>query len=100
MKKIYRAMAGFFLAALLAVGLASLFTTGSGTDGASTKKPEFSMQALLDGTFISQLETYYANTFPMRDTLLKANGKQRRQKKSRHRAINFFHAPALLEAEI
>ena len=73
MKKIYRAMAGFFLAALLAVGLASLFTTGSGTDGASTKKPEFSMQALLDGTFISQLETYYANTFPMRDTLLKAN---------------------------
>ena len=31
------------------------------------------MQALLDGTFISQLETYYANTFPMRDTLLKAN---------------------------
>ena len=57
MKKIYRAMAGFFLAALLAVGLASLFTTGSGTDGASTKKPEFSMQALLDGTFISQLET-------------------------------------------
>ena len=73
MKKIYRAMAGFFLAALLAVGLASLFTTVSGTDGASTKKPEFSMQALLDGTFISQLETYYANTFPMRDTLLKAN---------------------------
>ncbi len=40
MKKIYRAMAGFFLAALLAVGLASLFTTGSGTAGASTKKPE------------------------------------------------------------
>lgn len=73
MKKIYRAMAGFFLAALLAVGLVSFFTTGSGTDGASTKKPEFSMQALLDGTFISQLETYYANTFPMRDTLLKAN---------------------------
>ena len=31
------------------------------------------MQALLDGTFISQLETYYANTFPMRYTLLKAN---------------------------
>ena len=73
MKKIYRAMAGFFLAALLAVGLASLFTTGSGTDGANTEKPKFSMQALLDGTFISQLETYYANTFPMRDTLLKAN---------------------------
>ena len=29
MKKIYRAMAGFFLAALLAVGIVSLFTTGS-----------------------------------------------------------------------
>ena len=74
MKKIYRAMAGFFLAALLAVGLASLFTTGSGTDGASTKKPEFSMQALLDGTFISQLETYYANTFPMRDITIRLPG--------------------------
>ena len=73
MKKIYRAMAGFFLAALLAVGLVSLFTTGSGTVGVNTQKPQFSMQALLDGTFISQLETYYANTFPMRDTLLKAN---------------------------
>ena len=73
MKKIYRAMAGFFLAALLAVGIVSLFTTGSGTVGVNTQKPQFSMQALLDGTFISQLETYYANTFPMRDTLLKAN---------------------------
>ena len=59
MKKIYRAMAGFFLAALLAVGLASLFTTGSGTDGASTKKPEFSMQALLDGTFKPIMRTRF-----------------------------------------
>ena len=40
MKKIYRAMAGFFLAALLAVGLVSLFTTGSRTDGANTESPE------------------------------------------------------------
>ena len=73
MKKIYRAMAGIILALLLAIGLASLFTTGVGSDGADTSKPQFSMQALLDGTFISKLETWYTNTFPMRDTLLKAN---------------------------
>ena len=53
MKKIYRAMAGIILALLLAIGLASLFTTGVGSDGADTSKPQFSMQALLDGTFIS-----------------------------------------------
>lgn len=73
MKKIYRAMAGIILALLLAIGLASLFTTGVGSDGADTSKPQFSMQALLDGAFISKLETWYTNTFPMRDTLLKAN---------------------------
>ena len=33
MKKIYRAMAGIILALLLAIGLASLFTTGVGCDG-------------------------------------------------------------------
>ena len=32
MKKIYRAMAGIILALLLAIGLASLFTTGVGSD--------------------------------------------------------------------
>ena len=58
MKKIYRAMAGAILALLLVIGLASLFTTGAASDGADTTKPEFSIQALLDGTFISQLETY------------------------------------------
>ena len=76
-------MAGIILALLLAIGLASLFTTGVGSDGADTSKPQFSMQALLDGTFISKLETWYTNTFPMRDTLLKAN-----------RWLNgFYHSP-------
>lgn len=84
MKKIYRAMAGALLALLLVIGLASLFTTGSASDGADTTKPEFSIQALLDGTFISQLETYYTNTFPLRSQLLAAN-----------RTLNgFYHASA------
>ena len=73
MKKIYRAMAGALLALLLVIGLASLFTTGSASDGADTTKPKFSFAALFDGSFISQLETYYTNTFPMREALLKAN---------------------------
>ena len=84
MKKIYRAMAGALLALLLVIGLASLFTTGSASDGADTTNPEFSIQALLDGTFISQLETYYTNTFPLRSQLLAAN-----------RKLNgFYHASA------
>ena len=73
MKKIYRAMAGILLALLLVIGLASLFTTGSADDGADTTRPSFSLRSLLDGSFISKLETYYTNTFPMRSTLLKAN---------------------------
>ena len=73
MKKIYRAMAGTILALLLIIGLISLFSTGAASDGADTTKPKFSMQALLDGSFIAQLETYYTNTFPMRAALLKAN---------------------------
>ena len=35
--------------------------------------PEFSLSALLDGSYISDLETYYADTFPGRDMLLSAN---------------------------
>ena len=75
MKKIYRAMAGAILALLLVIGLASLFTTGSASDGADTTKPKFSFAALFDGSFISQLETYYTNTFPLRTQLLAANRK-------------------------
>ena len=73
MKKIYRAMAGVILALLLVIGAVSLFTTGSGGDGADTTKPEFTVKSLLDGTFIPKLETYYTNTFPLRKTLLAAN---------------------------
>ena len=73
MKKIYRAMAGVILVLLLVIGAVSLFTTGSGGDGADTTKPEFTVKALLDGTFIPKLETYYTNTFPLRKTLLAAN---------------------------
>ena len=68
MKKIYATLAGILLALLLVVGLLSLFTTGQ-----DAKKPVFTMKALLDGSFISQLETYYTETFPLRQTLLQAN---------------------------
>ena len=68
MKKIYATLAGVLLALLLIVGAASLFTTGQ-----DVQKPAFTIQALLDGSFISQLETYYTETFPLRQTLLQAN---------------------------
>ena len=36
-------------------------------------KPEFSVKSLLDGTYIPALEQYYSDTFPGRESLLKAN---------------------------
>lgn len=72
MKKIYWTLARAALALLVVVGAFSLFTTDTG-ETAAAEKPKFSVQALLDGSYISSLETYYTKTFPMRKTLLKAN---------------------------
>ena len=77
MKKIYTILLSVALAAMLLVGLISLVdkdpTRSESENRELAKKPKFSLSALFDGSYISALETYYADTFPMRETLLAAN---------------------------
>ncbi len=77
MKKLYTVLLLLVLAAMLTVGVYSLVDRDA-TESALEKrrlasKPEFSWSALLDGSYVSQLETYYSDTFPGRETLLKLN---------------------------
>ncbi len=39
------------------------------------KFPSFSMEALLDGSYFSDISTWYADTFPMRESLIELNAK-------------------------
>ena len=76
MKKLYTALLLVLLAALLFVGVYSLVDvdqTVSVDEKKTFKKPEFSVQTLLDGTYIPALEQYYSDTFPARQMLLQAN---------------------------
>ena len=76
MKKLYTAFLLVLLAALLGVGIYSLAdqdAAGSASEKREFVRPEFSVRALLDGTYIPALEKYYSDTFPGRETLLNAN---------------------------
>ena len=77
MKKIYTILLSAMLAGMLLVGLISLVdkdpTRSEAENRELAKKPKFSLSALFDGSYIPALETYYADTFPMRETMLAAN---------------------------
>ena len=76
MKKVYTALLLILLAAMFSVGVYSLAdydATGSVSEKREFVKPEFSVKSLLDGTYIPALEQYYSDTFPGRESLLKAN---------------------------
>lgn len=76
MKKLYTTFLLVLLAALLGVGIYSLAdqdAAGSASEKREFVRPEFSVRALLDGTYIPALEKYYSDTFPGRETLLNAN---------------------------
>lgn len=77
MKKIYIILLSAVLGVLLLIGVISLVdqdaTRSEVENRALAQKPRFSFSALFDGTYIPALETYYADTFPMRDKLLSAN---------------------------
>ena len=70
-------LVALLLAAMMLVGVVSLVdkdATESETENRRlASKPDFSWSALWDGSFISELETYYSDTFPGREALLKAN---------------------------
>lgn len=77
MKKLYTILLCLLLAAMSLVGLWSVVdidATESETENRKlASKPAFSLSGLLNGTYVSELETYYSDTFPGREALLKAN---------------------------
>ena len=73
LKKTYIVLLAVILALITVVGLTSLFVKGE-SDAlreSTAKKPEFTLSALSDGSYIRELEEYYTDTFPMRQSLLK-----------------------------
>lgn len=77
MKKLYTILLVLLLAAAMAVGIWSLAdidaTTSTVENRELASKPTFSLAKLLDGSYVSELETYYSDTFPGREALLRAN---------------------------
>jgi hypothetical protein len=75
MKKLYMTLLTVFLLVLFGFGLVSFFdkdaTVSQVENRTLAAKPKFSFSALFDGSYISKLESYYTDTFPLRDKLLK-----------------------------
>ena len=67
---------GALLAVLTAVGAISLLDTDPTVlagENRKIEKPKFSWSALLDGSYVQQLESYYTDTFPFREKLMPLN---------------------------
>lgn len=77
MKKLYTVLLALLVSAAALVGLWSLVdkdaTESLSENRRLASKPKFTVSALLDGSYVAELETYYSDTFPGRETLLKAN---------------------------
>ena len=77
MKKLYTVLLVALVSVVMLVGLWSLVdkdaTESKVENRRLASKPEFSFSRLMDGSYVSELETYYSDTFPGRDWLLKAN---------------------------
>ena len=73
MKKLYIALLVVVVVLLLAVGV---FSVAYHTDAATSERqeitpmPEFSWESVKDGSYFTQLEDHYADTFPFREWLL------------------------------
>lgn len=78
MKIIYNAFCGLLVILLLAVGCVSLFdkdaTVSQLEDRQLKAFPKFTVSGFLSGSFQRQLDEYYADTFPGRESLLTADG--------------------------
>ena len=74
MSKIYQVICCLMILLLLAVGTVSLLDRDadfSETEGRYLKRfPKITVTSLLDGEFLRELEQYYEDTFPFRETLL------------------------------
>lgn len=78
MKKLYTVLLALVLGVAALVGVWSLVdvdaTESQRENRRLAEKPKFTLSALLDGSYVSELETYYSDTFPGREKLLNANG--------------------------
>lgn len=92
MKKLYAVLCGLLLLGVFFVGMYSLFdkdpTFSLRENRALKTKPDFSISALLDGSYISGICDYYADTFPNRERLMNTN-----------RALNGFYRFSGLSSE-
>lgn len=82
MKKLYTALLLLTLASMLTLGVWSLAdvdpTVSASENRELTAKPKFTLSGFLDGSFITQLEKYYSDTFPAREQILSANKQMNR----------------------
>jgi len=79
LKKLYTVLLLLLVLAAAALGLVSLVDQDATESRLENRrlatKPEFTWAALLNGTYLPELETYYSDTFPGRELLLQANQK-------------------------
>ena len=79
MKKLYTILLLLLVLLAAALGVLSLVDQDATESKTENRKlatlPEFSWAELLHGSYLSDLETYYSDTFPGREMLLKANQK-------------------------
>ncbi|MBQ5823837.1 MAG: hypothetical protein IIW48_03415 [Clostridia bacterium] len=64
-----------FVGACVALYLPLRPTISESENRELTKFPEFSISALMDGSYFSGISTWYADTFPMREMFMNANAK-------------------------
>ena len=79
MKKIYLLLSVLLTALLLTVGVVSVVDADSPSgDGKLTEKPNLSLAAVADGSYMKQMEAYYSDFFPLRDKLLDVSNRMRK----------------------
>ena len=70
-------LGGILLAVMLVLGVVSLVDTDPTVSLVENRKlatkPAFSAERLFSGQYLSELDTYYNDTFPLRERLFKAN---------------------------
>ena len=79
MKKLCLIFTAILLFAMLAIGFVSLVdvdpTVSLVENRTLATRPAFSIGALLNGSYLQELDVYYADTFPFREQLMKLNKK-------------------------
>ena len=78
MKRFYMLLCGLLALLLLVFGAISLFDRDADWSEVQQRElktfPQWSVSEFLSGSFLENLQAYYAETFPGRDSLLDADG--------------------------